>query len=460
MSSPSTGRRGRESRDGKEARDAPEGREGREGMGATLPRIDATSSSTPKAHAKLFSKQSNASAADGVGEVHGGVLTWSLLTMTNENQNEGGYLFSVPRGAGERGALVRREVWCVLVDKCFLNYVALDNIKPRLHADLKQCYVAPMADGIFRIDSDQSAPNSFKTLYFMGKNRKEGARWFWKLYTQSASNSIQKYSGLNFQPGGEGAAFAMTRGERDEVGLGTADRGVLEEDELSVRKLSAHRNVSSQLQTLRADPMMAFVYSKEGANWDNTSVKSTSTASSRPVRKKTITRLMKAKKTGFADLITRSKSCAEGFDDSGVEHVWVGLDMSAAIAAAVEAVEAAPVEEFASSDSLDGRRGQGVGVGLRGSADSRRGGGGGKGGVAFDLPSNPAYPCFPSSVSLLGSDAGSIANSLSSTPRGGGGVSILGGSRDGRESKRGKKVKGAGVSKSRLSKFYLLESTV
>jgi hypothetical protein len=42
--------------------------------------------------------------------------------------------------------------------------------------------VVPMGDGIFRIDSNRTI--SFKTLYFMGKNRKEGCRWFWKLYTQ------------------------------------------------------------------------------------------------------------------------------------------------------------------------------------------------------------------------------------------------------------------------------------
>ena len=39
----------------------------------------------------------------------------------------------------------------------------------------------------------------FKQLFFMGKQKRESARWFWKLYTQSASNHVINYNKLNFK---------------------------------------------------------------------------------------------------------------------------------------------------------------------------------------------------------------------------------------------------------------------
>ena len=171
------------------------------GTPTSFPRISKTL--LTKIVPKPISISSLIALPDPALEVFGGILTWSLLTMTSENQNEGGTLISLPRGAMDRGTSAKREIWCVLIDKMFYNFASYDSLKPRLHADLKSCYITPMDAGVFSIDENdqRSSSYSFKTLYFMGKNRKEGAKWFWKLYTQSASNSILRYSNLNFNSG-------------------------------------------------------------------------------------------------------------------------------------------------------------------------------------------------------------------------------------------------------------------
>ena len=161
----------------------------------TLPRLGKSMLKSTK-----LNSTSNIAQSDNSVEVYGGVFTWSLLTMTNENYNDGGYLLSLPRGTGDRGSS-KREIWCVLIDRMFFNYASYDSLKSRLHADLRNCYITPMEGGVFSIDDNRSSTYSFKTLYFQGKNRKEGAKWFWKLYTQSASNNVQKYSNLNFRNG-------------------------------------------------------------------------------------------------------------------------------------------------------------------------------------------------------------------------------------------------------------------
>ena len=152
------------------------------------------------------SSSSNSNNSNGCqesqAEALGGIVTWSLLTMTNENQNEGGYLLSLPRGVGDRAG-ARREIWCVLVDRIFHNFASHETLKPRFQTDLRHCTVTPFEGGIFALESVRSAvpSQSFKALYFMGRNKREGAKWFWKLYYQSASNNIVKYSNLNFRPG-------------------------------------------------------------------------------------------------------------------------------------------------------------------------------------------------------------------------------------------------------------------
>ena len=149
---------------------------------------------------------SNNSNSNGSQELQaealGGIVTWSLLTMTNENQNEGGYLLSLPRGVGDRAG-ARREIWCVLVDRIFHNFASHETLKPRFQTDLRHCTVTAFEGGVFALESVRSAipSQSFKALYFMGRNKREGAKWFWKLYYQSASNNIVKYSNLNFRPG-------------------------------------------------------------------------------------------------------------------------------------------------------------------------------------------------------------------------------------------------------------------
>ena len=178
---------------------------------ASLPRLIIGKSTLSKSTTKTLNMSNNMNMnissftilPDATLDVFGGILTWSLLTMTSENQNEGGTLISLPRGPMDRGTSAKREVWCVLIDKIFYNFASSDRLKPRLHADLRTFYVTPMDAGVFSIDENdnRTSPYSFKTLYFMGKNKKEGARWFWKLYTQSASNSILKYSNLNFNTG-------------------------------------------------------------------------------------------------------------------------------------------------------------------------------------------------------------------------------------------------------------------
>ena len=178
---------------------------------ASLPRLIIGKTTLSKSTTKTLNMSNNMNMnissftilPDATLDVFGGILTWSLLTMTSENQNEGGTLISLPRGPMDRGTSAKREVWCVLIDKIFYNFASSDRLKPRLHADLRTCYVTPMDAGVFSIDENdnRTSPYSFKTLYFMGKNKKEGARWFWKLYTQSASNSILKYSNLNFNTG-------------------------------------------------------------------------------------------------------------------------------------------------------------------------------------------------------------------------------------------------------------------
>jgi hypothetical protein len=158
-------------------------------------------STTTNNNSSNTSNNSNGSQ-ESQAEALGGIVTWSLLTMTNENQNEGGYLLSLPRGIGDRAG-ARREIWCVLVDRIFHNFASHETLKPRFQTDLRHCTVTPFEGGIFALESVRSAvPSlSFKALYFMGRNKREGAKWFWKLYYQSASNNIIKYSNLNFRPG-------------------------------------------------------------------------------------------------------------------------------------------------------------------------------------------------------------------------------------------------------------------
>lgn len=212
----------------------------------SLPKIDKNTNTKLDAKSSTF-----AAIADNSMEIFGGIVTWMLLTMTNENQNEGGYLLSSPRGAGDRSGAAKREIWCVLVDKVFFNF-APDSVKARCHADLKHCHVTPVEGGLFRIDSSNSAAYSFKTLYFTGKNKEESARWFWKLYTQSASNNVQKYTNLNFQPGSPAAPFVIIRtadGENNPF-KGQKDR------------ISSHRphRISPLLAAYRSDPMLDFLF--------------------------------------------------------------------------------------------------------------------------------------------------------------------------------------------------------
>ena len=425
-------------------------------VSTTLPSIDPLPAPpSPKGKALLMktTKKQAPSPTENANEVFGGVLSWSLLTMTNESQNEGGYLLSVPRGAGERGALVKREIWCVLVDQCFINYVSVDSIKPRVHADLKQYYVTPMAEGIFRIDSDRSASSSFKTLFFMGKNRKEGSRWFWKLYTQSASNSIQKYSSLNFHQGGDASAFVMTRTEGDEVGLGPGfDRKILldDEDASSLKSGAPGLRTSSELALFRADPMLAFVYESDNGEDKNreSADLNTGTVTRGRNNRGSLLQLMAARRPTFADIVGRSKSCdlADGGgnvdEDKDEDEVFMCSELTDAIAAAVE-VTSRSVLHLPLTEEEEGEA-EGLGEGEEV--------------VTASVP----VPDFNGPINVSASAATSILNSLCTTPRG---LSPL--QRACRDSRKAWKnrvasdnMSGNGVSKSRLARFAALRSNL
>jgi len=210
-----------------------------------LPSI-ATSSPNRKNTLKepkiLFSNENNI-------EVYGGIITWSLLTMTNENLYEGGYLSSTSRGGGNNS---KRDIWCVLVDRIFYNY-APDNLKPRCQADLKYCLITAIEGGIFRVDSANSSIYSFKTLYFTAKSREESNRWFYKLYTQSASNNIQKYSNLNFNLAIL-TPFSMISPECDVV------KGIKNLKNEKNEKDGKSRVISPILIDYRNDPSLGFLF--------------------------------------------------------------------------------------------------------------------------------------------------------------------------------------------------------
>ena len=340
---------------------------------STLPEISPTShfASYQTSSPKIFKKQKQAVSSpsntvpfisDNTTVVYGGVLTWSLLSMNSECMNESGYLISIPRGSGDRSNLAsRREVWCVLIDKCFLSYPPVNSVKPRTHANLQHCYVNPMADGIFRIDNEEAAISStspsFKTLFFMGRNRKEGATWFWKLYTQSASNGVQRYSALNFQPGGIAASFSILQIEGDETVFNP--KSLREDSDNTMRKVRApgHR-VTSHLASLRADPMLAFVFKAEETDNYKDMGSLENLSDPEPARKLTINQMIKSRKLKIADVVGRSKSFA-GVEDEEKEgdvqdnNFWVGSDLSVAIAAAVETVNRVPYSTLNNSNSTE-----------------------------------------------------------------------------------------------------------
>ena len=341
---------------------------------STLPKVSPKAPHSPTSKIsspKIFksltgSPSSNAPPhiPDTANDIFGGVITWSLLSITNENLNEGGYLLSIPRGSGDRGNLARREVWCVVVDRCFLSYLPIDSMKPRAYADLKHCYVTPMVDGIFRIDNEQavSSSSSFKTLYFMGRNKQEGATWFRKLYTQSASNNTRKYSALDFLPGGVAAAFSILHIKGDEAGFNP--RSFREDGDTTIRKMRTpgHR-VTSLLASLRADPMLAFVYKAKEKDdfqdWDGSFDRS----NQEPTRKLTINQMMKIKKARISDLVGRMKSFAGGDkEDTEEGSCWVGSDLAVAIATAVKTANRASSSSIVNITAMDGvdRRNKGT----------------------------------------------------------------------------------------------------
>ena len=337
---------------------------------STLPAISLTTSHTPSCQIsspKIFKKQTVSSPSntnpfmtDNTTVIYGGVLTWSLLSMTSESMNEGGYLISVPRGSGDRNNLAsRREVWCVLIDKFFFTYPPINSVKPRTHANLKHCYVTPMADGIFRIDNEELATSStspsFKTLFFIGRNRKEGASWFWKLYTQSASNSVQRYSTLNFLPGGIAASFSIVQNEGDEAIFNP--KSIREDVDHTMRKIRApgHR-VNSHLASLRADPMLAFVFKEDDTDSYKILGMSEDLCDQEHVRKFTIEEMVKSTKLKNADVVGRSNSLAGKKNKEGDvqdNNFWAGSDLSVAIATAVDTVNRAHHSTLNDSNSIE-----------------------------------------------------------------------------------------------------------
>ena len=203
--------------------------------------------------------------ADYAMELFGGVLTWSLLTMSNEAQNHAGYLYSLPRGTGGERSAAKREVWSVLVDAVLYNFASTDALKPKIVADLRQCRVVPLGNDVFRIDNinKRSDDFAFKNLFFMGKTKKEGAEWFFKIYSQSASNVTHRYASLNFRAG-DAACFSMARDDhhRDDDARGRYKNASTSSSSSAAAAASKERDVriSPALQAYRADPMLQFLF--------------------------------------------------------------------------------------------------------------------------------------------------------------------------------------------------------
>eukprot|EP00596_Hydrurales_sp_CCMP1899_P008576 CAMPEP_0119053584 /NCGR_PEP_ID=MMETSP1177-20130426/74517_1 /TAXON_ID=2985 /ORGANISM="Ochromonas sp, Strain CCMP1899" /LENGTH=359 /DNA_ID=CAMNT_0007033571 /DNA_START=1838 /DNA_END=2917 /DNA_ORIENTATION=- len=193
--------------------------------------------------------------------------------MTNEGANEGGYLLSLPRGVAStgdkgNGNIAKRDIWCVLIDRCFLSYSESDNLKPKSQLDLRNCYVTPLEGGIFSVSEIKNiSAYASKTYYFMGKNDEDGAKWFYKLYTQSASNTVLKYSNLNFKLGSVCHPFMMSKGggDNETTGYNNSPRTISSMTLNSKNGKLANkfaRRVSPILTAFRNDPMLAFVFKK------------------------------------------------------------------------------------------------------------------------------------------------------------------------------------------------------
>jgi len=89
-------------------------------------------------------------AADyGIARV-GGALTWSVLTHTDESQNQAGHLYF---HSGPSRATAKKKLWCLLIDRVLLVFVGRSS-RPRKCIELakvKATYVGDDEPNLVRI---------------------------------------------------------------------------------------------------------------------------------------------------------------------------------------------------------------------------------------------------------------------------------------------------------------------
>jgi hypothetical protein len=59
-------------------------------------------------------------------EYLGGIISWSLLAVSNDEGSDAGFMISLVRASAASG---RRRMWCVLIDSCLMVFVAMSNLK-------------------------------------------------------------------------------------------------------------------------------------------------------------------------------------------------------------------------------------------------------------------------------------------------------------------------------------------
>jgi hypothetical protein len=128
--------------------------------------------------------------ADSPREFFGGVLSWSLLAIGNDEECDAGFIISLLQASTASG---RRRMWCVLIDAQLMVFVSMGNLKPRWTINLRQCLVKPLPNAMFTISYD------IHTWNFMGRNQSEGSKWFRKIYMHSQSQQIKRYHSLDFR---------------------------------------------------------------------------------------------------------------------------------------------------------------------------------------------------------------------------------------------------------------------
>lgn len=125
------------------------------------------------------------------GQPAGAVVTWSLLTVSYDLGDFAGEVFLLSQPFIQAS---RRRQWITLIDRVLRIYSTPSDLLPNLIFDLRSTHVVPLDGGIIRVKY------RLDTWFFYFIKPAEGIEWLRKMYSQSISNDIRKYSDAMIVP--------------------------------------------------------------------------------------------------------------------------------------------------------------------------------------------------------------------------------------------------------------------